>query len=175
MKGFGALVLLIVLAGGCAALSSPSAENVASAELKDATGQVVGTAKLNQLNQGVRIVLAMRGMAPGAHGVHVHQVGQCEPPFTSAGGHFNPDGKKHGALNPQGPHAGDLPNITINPDGTGRLEAISDAISLGPGPTSLFDADGSALVVHAGPDDFKTDPAGNSGARVACGVIAKSR
>lgn len=169
------LAIVALLAGGCAAMSSPPGNGAATAELKNAGGQTVGAATLNQLT-GVRIVLEMRGMPPGAHGVHVHEVGKCEPPgFTTAGGHFNPGGTKHGALNAEGPHAGDLPNITIAQDGTGRLESISEAISLNASPTSVFDADGSAIVVHAGPDDFKTDPAGNSGARIACGIIVKSR
>lgn len=171
------IALLALLAGGCAAMSqSTPGDTTATAELKNASGQTVGTATLNQLASGVRVVLEMRGMPPGAHGVHIHAVGKCEPPaFTTAGGHFNPGAKKHGALNPEGPHAGDLPNITIGQDGTGRLESVSEAVSVTAGATSLFGADGSAVVVHAGPDDFKTDPAGNSGARIACGVIVKAR
>jgi Cu-Zn family superoxide dismutase len=102
-------------------------------------------------------------------------VGKCEPPpFTSAGAHFNPGARQHGFLNPQGAHAGDLPNITIAADGTGRLETAADGLTLGMGATSLFDADGSAIVVHAAPDDFKTDPTGNSGARIACGIVVKT-
>jgi Cu-Zn family superoxide dismutase len=177
MKVLARIPLLALLVGGCAAMSQPTpGDNVATVALTNANGQPVGTAKLDQLNSGVRVILEMRGMPPGAHGVHIHEAGKCDPPaFTSAGGHFNPSGKQHGALNPQGSHAGDLPNITIGSDGTGRLESMSEAISIGSGPMSLFDADGSALVVHAGPDDFKTDPAGNSGARIACGVIVKAR
>ena len=93
--------------------------------------------------------------------------------FASAGSHFNPTGRQHGALNAQGPHAGDLPNVTIAADGKGRLESTTELISLVGGPSSVFDADGSAIVVHAAPDDFKTDPTGNSGARIACGVIGR--
>jgi Cu-Zn family superoxide dismutase len=99
-------------------------------------------------------------------------VGKCDAPdFTSAGPHFNPTGKQHGALNPQGSHAGDLPNLNVGPDGTGRLETATEQITLGPGATSLWDADGSALVVHAAPDDFTTDPTGNAGGRIACGIL----
>jgi Cu-Zn family superoxide dismutase len=111
-------------------------------------------------------------LTPGLHAVHVHAVGKCEgPAFASAGGHFNPAQKKHGFKSPDGPHAGDLPNMLVAKDGSGRFEALTDAITLRPGPTSVFDSDGSAIVVHAASDDDMTDPAGNSGDRVACGVI----
>jgi Cu-Zn family superoxide dismutase len=101
-------------------------------------------------------------------------VGKCDgPDFASAGGHFNPQSRQHGALNPQGPHAGDLPNITIGTDGKGRLESTTELISLLGGASVVFDADGSAIVIHAAPDDFRTDPTGNSGARIACGVIVR--
>jgi Cu-Zn family superoxide dismutase len=148
---------------------------MATADLKDATGMDVGTTTFTQVGNNVRVVLAVRGLPPGVKGVHLHAVGKCEAPqFASAGAHFNPNGKEHGSLNPQGAHAGDLPNITITADGTGRLETTTDGITLGTGPTSLFDADGSAIVVHAAPDDFKTDPTGNSGARIACGIVVKT-
>jgi Cu-Zn family superoxide dismutase len=105
----------------------------------------------------------------------VHAVGKCDPPdFATAGPHFNPLNKQHGALNPQGSHAGDLPNITVAPDGTGRMETTTEQLTLGSGPLSVWDADGSALVIHANPDDFKTDPTGNSGNRIACGVLVKA-
>jgi Cu-Zn family superoxide dismutase len=172
--GRGAPLLLWLLVA-CATPGQPAATPTATAELKNAAGQSVGTATFTQVGNAVRIVLVAHGMAPGPKGVHVHETGRCDPPgFTSAGAHFNPSGKQHGALNPQGPHAGDLPNITIAPDGTGRMETTTEAFTLGRGSTSVFDADGSALVVHTGPDDLKTDPTGNSGARSACGVIVKS-
>lgn len=169
------LVLLAsaVLLAGCAGLMA-GAGVTATADLHDASGQRVGAARLEDVSGGVHLVLEMTGMPPGPHAVHVHAVGRCDPPgFASAGGHFNPAKRQHGVLNPQGPHAGDLPNITIDPDGRGRLETTNDRITLHPGPDSILDADGRALVVHAGPDDFKTDPAGGSGARIACGVIVK--
>ncbi len=163
----------IVLLAGCAALPA-GARATATANLRNAAGQSVGAARLDELRGGVHIVLEMTGMPPGDHGVHIHAVGKCDPPaFATAGPHFNPGGRQHGTLNPQGAHAGDLPNITVGADGRGRLETVSERISLGGDATSLFDADGSALVVHAQPDDFKTDPAGNAGARIACGVIAR--
>ena len=160
---------------GCASMTQPATTgNTAQAELKNASGQTVGTATITEVSGGVRVVVEARGLPAGAKGVHVHEVGKCDPPgFTTAGGHFNPTGKQHGLMNPQGPHGGDLPNITIAADGTGRLEAFSDRLTLSAGANSVFDGDGSAVVIHAGPDDFKTDPAGNSGARIACGVLQK--
>ncbi|PWU24422.1 MAG: superoxide dismutase, partial [Candidatus Rokuibacteriota bacterium] len=144
-----------------------------AADLRDANGQGVGRAVLTSTDTGVRITLDMQGLPPGAKAVHIHEVGKCDGPgFASAGGHFNPEKRQHGTDNPQGPHAGDLPNVTVGANGAGHLDTTTARISLAPNlPTSLFDADGSALVVHAGPDDMKTDPAGNSGARIACGVI----
>jgi Cu-Zn family superoxide dismutase len=131
-------------------------------------------ATLKQVSGGVRIVIEARRMPPGPRGVHIHEVGKCDgPQFTTAGEHFNPDKKQHGTLNPQGAHAGDLPNLTIAADGTGRLETMTERVTLGAGATSLLDADGSSIIVHGSPDDFKTDPTGNSGARIACGVIVK--
>jgi Cu-Zn family superoxide dismutase len=106
------------------------------------------------------------------HAVHVHAVGKCDgPAFTSAGGHFNPTGKKHGHKSAEGAHAGDLPNMLIGKDGSGRFEAMTDGLTLLAGPLSVFDADGSSLVIHAGADDYATDPAGNAGDRIACGLI----
>jgi Cu-Zn family superoxide dismutase len=145
-----------------------------SAELRDAGGKVVGSATFSQAADGVRIAARFQGLPPGPHGIHVHAVGTCEPPgFTSAGGHFNPIGKKHGLKSPEGAHAGDLPNLTVAADGTGSIDVVARGATIGAGPASVFDGDGSALVVHAGPDDDLTDPAGNSGARIACGVLAQ--
>ena len=102
-------------------------------------------------------------------------MGKCEPPeFTTAGSHFNPEGKKHGLSNPEGPHAGDLPNLDVAADGTGQVHYLATKVTLNPGPASLFDADGTAVVVHANADDHFTDPTGNSGGRIACGVIQKA-
>jgi superoxide dismutase, Cu-Zn family len=175
IRHWSTLALVCAAISGCSAMTQPVAPaNTAAAEVKDAKGAVIGTATLTEVPGGIRVLLEARGLPPGPKGVHIHEVGRCEPPaFTSAGGHFNPGGKKHGLENPEGPHAGDLPNITVGPDGAGRLESMNDRVTLGGGPTSLLDADGSALVIHAGPDDFKTDPAGNSGVRIACGVITK--
>ena len=163
-----ALVGLSLLAG-CAELAPGSR---ARAELKDKDGKVVAVAILSERPGGVLVRLEVRGLTPGLHAVHVHTVGKCEGPgFTSAGGHFNPAGKKHGLKNPDGPHAGDLPNMSVEKDGTGRFEAMTDRITLRAGPLSVFDADGSALMIHAGVDDNVTDPTGNAGDRAACGLI----
>jgi len=167
----------VVVVGFAACAVLPTGRTIgatATSELQNGEGRTVGTALLTQINAGVRIVVEVRGLSPGTKAVHIHETGRCEPPaFGSAGAHFNPDGRQHGLLNPRGPHAGDLPNITIEADGSGRLETTTDRITLGAGSTSLFDGDGSAIVVHGSPDDFMTDPTGNSGARIACGVIVK--
>jgi len=174
MRAAGLVVVALLLAG-CSSMMSGGGDNAAVAELTNTSGQSVGTARFTQAGNVVRILVEAKGLPPGPHGAHIHAVGKCDPPdFNSAGPHFNPTNKQHGALNPQGSHAGDLPNLTVGPDGTGRMETTTEQLSLGSGPSSVWDADGSALVVHANADDFKTDPTGNSGARVACGVLVKA-
>jgi Cu-Zn family superoxide dismutase len=115
------------------------------------------------------------GLAPGLHGIHIHAVGACSPAFTAAGGHYNPLVHQHGLENPSGPHAGDLPNLVVNGAGIGHLDAVTDRVTLSPGPATLFDTTalvvGSAFIIHAGPDDQLTDPTGGSGGRIACAVI----
>jgi Cu-Zn family superoxide dismutase len=151
-----------------------SAQNHALADIKNADGQTVATASLRETKDGVRITVNVKALPQGLHAVHIHSVGKCEgPAFTSAGGHFNPLNKKHGLKNPDGPHAGDLPDMYVNKDGIGHFEALMESFSLGSGETSILDADGSAVVIHATADDNITDPAGNSGDRIACGVITK--
>ena len=168
-------VSLSLALAGCAGMSQPaSTGDSATAIMTSPSGQTVGVATLTEVAGGVRIVIDVKDLPPGQKGVHIHEVGKCEgPQFTSAGGHFNPDKKQHGTLNPQGAHAGDLPNIAVDGYGVGRLETTTNRITLGAGPTSVFDADGSAIVIHAAADDFKTDPTGNSGGRSVCGVIVK--
>ena len=155
------------------ALSSlPAAAQNATAALKDAGGKEVGSVNLTQTPHGVLINLSVKGLAAGEHAFHVHAVGKCEPPFTSAGGHFNPTNKKHGMLAAEGYHAGDMPNLHIPQSGDLTVEVVNASITLEKGkPNSVFDADGSAIVIHAGSDDYKTDPTGDAGGRIACGVI----
>ena len=139
-------------------------------------GTVIGTAVITKQGSGIKILLNVATMPEGVHGIHIHAVGKCEgPAFASAGGHLNPDMKMHGKDNPMGPHAGDMENITIGGGGVGRTTLTDDKVTVdGTGPNSLFHPGGTAIVIHAMPDDYKTDPAGNSGARIACGVIEKN-
>jgi len=142
--------------------------------LQDGKGQAVGTAELSNDPHGVKIKLNVKNLAAGEHGIHVHQVAKCEgPDFKSAGPHFNPDSKKHGLQNPDGPHAGDIPNFTVDPKGNFKGNVVAPNVTLADGPHSVFTGGGTALVIHAKGDDNKTDPSGNSGDRVACGVISK--
>ena len=121
---------------------------------------------------GVRVRVEAAGLAPGTYAVHVHGVGRCDPPaFDSAGPHWNPTARQHGRLNPMGPHSGDLPNLSVGTDGAGAVEFTIPGTTLRRGANALIDGDGAALVVHANPDDYRTDPSGNSGARIACGVL----
>jgi superoxide dismutase, Cu-Zn family len=146
----------------------------AKAQIKNAKGEPVGVAVIRPSADGVRIALRLKNMPPGEHAIHVHAVGQCDAPdFKTAAGHFNPAHKQHGKDNPQGHHAGDLNNITVSPKGTLNTTIMAPGLTLGEGENSLFHQGGSALVIHASPDDYKSDPAGNAGARIACGVITK--
>jgi superoxide dismutase, Cu-Zn family len=148
------------------------AADTASAVLKDPDGKEVGKAVLMTTPSGTLITLELTATPPGAHGFHIHTVGKCEPPkFESAEGHFNPDNTEHGFLNAEGPHAGDMPNIHVPESGKLTVEVLNPLVTLS-AESALLDEDGSALMLHADPDDYKSDPAGHAGGRIACGVIA---
>ena len=161
--------------GGCASAGTDGPGLQGEAVLKDKAGQQVGLATFAESSEGARIEVTGVGLPPGSKGIHIHAVGKCDPPdFVSAGAHFNPAAKKHGRLNPDGAHAGDLPNLMVTSAGVARLDVTTKAVTLKEGaPASLFGPAGTSLVIHAGPDDEKTDPTGNSGGRIACGIITR--
>lgn len=161
----GATVIAVL---GGAQAATPAAEAV----LHDGKGHEVGLATFTAGPTGVLLAVRVHDLPPGLHGMHIHDTGACDGPrFTSAGGHFNPDGRHHGLDNPAGPHAGDMPNLTVKADGTGTAAVTLTRVTLGDGPSSLLKSGGTSLVIHAKTDDQRSDPAGNAGDRIACGVI----
>lgn len=147
----------------------------ATAELKNREGQTIGRARLTATPNGVLVRVNLDKASAGEHAFHIHQTGKCEAPaFTSAGGHFNPGNKAHGFMDAKGPHAGDLPNIHVGTGGSLAFEYLAHGVTLGSDAKGLLDADGAAIVIHAKPDDYRTDPAGAAGDRIACGVVQKA-
>ena len=168
--------VIVAVASACSSLQQRrNSVAQAAAIMYDINGAPIGTADLWQDANGlVNVEIASLALPAGTHGIHFHAVGKCEggsTAFSTAGAHYNPLGKEHGLDNPRGPHAGDAPNIVTPPGGVGKVEFSTGRVTLTPGTTSLFDADGSAIVVHANADDQITQPSGNSGGRIACGVV----
>ena len=168
---------LLLLSGILSLLACPisvQAAKKAKADLLNAKGTPVGTATFTEKYNGVQLELKAFNLPPGLHGFHIHAVGRCEAPdFKSAGPHFNPEGKQHGWDNPRGHHLGDLQNLNVGPGGLANVKVLVPGVTLAEGAKSLFHEGGTSLVIHENPDDGKTDPSGNSGARIACGVIMR--
>jgi Cu-Zn family superoxide dismutase len=172
MRSHAIMIASVVVAGALATAEAHAQS--ANAQLVNGDGKTIGNVALSQLERGVRVFAQATDLPPGQHAFHIHETGQCEAPdFESAGGHFNPTDEAHGWDNPQGYHAGDLPNVHVQDDGRLAVEYFTDAVTLKEGEeTSLFDDDSSAIVIHAGADDYQTEPAGDAGQRIACGVIS---
>lgn len=174
---FVTLALLAALVVGCNPFRSSRIEAVsvesARSTLYNASRQVVGQATLQETPYGVLITVDLSGAPPGTHAFHIHETGRCEPDFSAAGGHFNPDGRQHGILNAQGKHAGDLPNVHVPENGRLRFEVLARDVRLIGGGNALLDGDATALMLHSFADDYRSDPAGNAGDRIVCGVVGR--
>ena len=170
-----ALVTVVVFATISCSQRRPTTEPPVQSvrtQLADANGRRVGDATLQQLPHGVLLVADLTALPPGSHAMHIHETGQCTPPFTTAGGHFNPAAARHGFRDPAGPHAGDLPNIHVPSSGALRVEHLARGLMLS-GEGGVLDDDGAALIIHQFADDYSSDPSGASGDRIACGILER--
>lgn len=161
-----------IAAQGDTAAAAAGAGDAVTAVMRDASGRDLGTVTLADAGGGIALSGTLRGLPPGEHAIHVHTKGECTPPFETAGGHWNPTGKQHGPDNPQGPHLGDLRNLTVGADSSVAVSGTTPGGSLA-GADTPMDADGAAVMIHAGADDYRTDPSGNAGGRIACGVVRR--
>jgi superoxide dismutase, Cu-Zn family len=167
----GTLFLFVFAVLGACTEQPPTKLDI---EMFNSFGDSLGTVKLSEQPEGVKIELNLEGLPPGEHAFHIHEKGSCKPPdFKSAGNHYNPDNKKHGLLHPKGAHAGDLPNLIVGEDGKVKAEILAPQVTLKEGKTTLLTKEGTSLVIHAKKDDGMTQPAGDAGGRIACGVIKK--
>ena len=174
MPGLRAVFALAAALAAGAAVAQDDAPLTAAATVKGADGADHGTATLTETPAGVLIEAELTGLPPGVHGFHFHETGECEPPFESAGGHYNPTMSDHGFTVEGGPHAGDMPNIHVPDTGALTIEVLNASVTLEEGaPETLFDDNGTALMIHAGADDYESQPAGDAGDRIACGVVER--
>lgn len=163
---------VVLVLSACSVYGGSSMER-ADVPMRDTMGRDVGTLVLTNTAGGLMLGGTVRGLPPGTHGIHVHTTGRCEPPFETAGAHWNPMNRMHGMQNPEGPHLGDMPNVTVSADGSATVSAVTAGGTLR-GRDALMDGDGAAVVIHMSADDHRSDPAGNSGSRIACGVVRGS-
>lgn len=166
------MLACVIAVGSCFTVGTAFAAETGTAKLMDAEGKPVGSLDLRETPFGVLMKVKVSGLPAGVHAVHIHDKGKCEPPFESAGGHYNPDEAQHGLMNEQGPHVGDMPNLHVGTGGTVEVEILNPMVTLTKdSENTLLDEDGSSVVIHAGADDYVSDPAGNAGGRLVCGVI----